>query len=491
MSDNLDCIVVGAGIGGLSCAIALAARGMQVAVLEKNRLPGGKLQPVSLGSFQFDFGPSTMTMPWVYERLFRMAGKPLDPQLEWVKLDVNSRNFFADGTVLDATADTERMKEQLASFPKEEREGFAAYLKEVARLYEIAENHFFPLTFSRLSDYASLPLASAFARVHPLTTMDRFHRRYFRDPRLLAMMNRYATYVGSSPYACPATLSMIAYLEFVRGVTYIRGGNYSLIRSLERLAKDLGVRLLYDCDVASIEVKDGSAAGVRLADRTLLRSKVVVSNLDYYTTQQRLLSGLRGTAPRLSSSGFLMLLGVTGRYDHLHHHNVFYPADYGSEFIDMFERKRWPPSPAIYVCNSSYTEPERAPGGANLYVLTNVPAMDSVRYAPDDLQRYRASIINLLQSRCGLDGLDIRVEVEQIYGPDHIASATGAYHGALYGAASNSFRATFFRPTAADRSVQGLYYAGGSVHPGGGTPMTAISGLNAAELIARRAGLAP
>jgi phytoene desaturase len=493
MSSQPKGLVLGGGIGGLVTAILLSARGFDITLLEQNESLGGKLQRVQLGSYTFDFGPSTLTMPWIFEKVFELAGEPVDPMLDFVKLDINSRNFFPDGTRIDLSADTDRMEEQLADCSKEDRQGFASYIQEVTRLYNVAQEQFFTRSFARWQDYVSPTLGKALLSVHPFTGMDAFHRRYFRDPRLLAMMNRYATYVGSSPSATPATLSMIAYLELVKGVYYARGGNYTIVEALERLARKVGVRIYTGIRAEGIVCRDGQAVGV-LACGERWEADLVVSNIDVNTTA-RLLEP-PGSEPKnvtLSSSGFLGLFGIKKRLPVLHHHNVFYPADYGSEFTDMFEHGRWPQSPALYVCCSSVTEPNRGgEEGSNLYALVNVPALAKDTSSPQsrlseaEVKSYRDQVLGALSARLGYEELETLVETESLYTPQYIADRTGAYAGALYGAASHGWPSTFFRPTLVSRKVKSLYLVGGTTHPGGGTPMVTISGILAAEFISSR-----
>ncbi|SEG05657.1 NAD(P)/FAD-dependent oxidoreductase [Paenibacillus sp. UNC499MF] len=502
MNRTPEGVIIGGGIGGLVASIKLASLGYKITLLEKNASLGGKLQAHAYGPYSFDFGPSTMTMPWVFKRLYTECGEQQDPALQFIKLDVNSRNFFRDGSVIDLSADPHFMEEQLKSFSARSRQGFKNYLREVERIYQIAERQFFSRSFTKWSDYVSPALGISLLGVRPFTTMNKFHETFFDDPRLLAMMNRYATYVGSSPYRTPATLSMIAYLELLKGVYYVQGGNYKLIEALERLARKKGVDIRTSIPVGHISVRGGKVQGVETPGG-FVPASFVVSNNDYYATQLNLIPEefrsipgsifLGQTSTSLSSSGFLMLLGVRKTFPRLHHHNLFFPDRYETEFTDLFEGEVWPRNPALYVCNSSYTEPQRARqgGGSNLYILANVPAAVPGRLGshPSELASvadlYRSRLTGLLERQWGLQGLSANTEVERVFHPGDIAEISGSMYGALYGRASHGLKPTFFRPSIADRRIEGLYYAGGTTHPGGGTPMVALSGMLAAEAVSR------
>lgn len=482
-------VVIGGGIAGLVSASILSAQGYEITLIERNETLGGKLQDIQLGDYRFDFGPSTLTMPWVFERVFREARRTIDPDLHFVPIAVNNRNFFAGGTIIDLSADPDYMAHQLANFSKENRQGFISYLNEVKQMYEIVESQFFENPVVKWKDYFSPNRMKALLKVHPFQSMDSFHQKYFDDPRLIAMMNRYATYVGSSPYETPATLSLVAYLELVQGVYYIEGGNYRLIEALVRLAEETGVKVLTGCPVEQIVIENGKVVGVTMTDREGISADFVVSNVDIRTTQESLFAEQhkRSVKDIPSVSGFVTLLGVKKKYPHLHHHNIFFPEDYGREFVDIFEQRRWSLSPSIYLCNSSFSEPEQACQGlgSNLSILVNVPANQRAEREESWFERYyqyRDQIIHWLETYWGMADLEDSIVEQRMYGPKEIESMSGAWQGSLYGPASHGSKA-FRRPPMKDPKYKGLYYTGGTTHPGGGAPMAALSGMTVAQVI--------
>lgn len=479
-------VVIGGGVAGLVSASVLASKGYEMVVLEKNATLGGKLQEVKIGGYTFDLGPSVITMPWVLERVFREAGKTVDPQLRFLPLPVNSRNFFASGSVVDISPDADYMLHELAKFSPENREGFLAFLHEVERMYKVAAEHFFENPLVEWGDFFSPRLLKALMSMHPFQSMDQFHRTFFDDPRLIAMMNRYATNVGSSPFETPAAMSLLAYLELVQGVYYIEGGNYRLIEAYDRLARSVGVKIYKNTPVQKILHQNGQVVGVKTEDY-VWNADFVISNVDAQTTKAFLLEDHKAESyVPLSMSSFLLLLGVSKQYPHLHHHNHFFPESYGREFIDIFELGEWSLSPAIYVGNSSYSEQDRAPkNSSNLYVIINVPAMEEDQKEKDDIQfykQYRENVLYWLENDWGMKEIGNSIEIEKLYGPKEIEELTGAYKGAICGPAAHGKRA-ILRPPMKDPNLKGLYYTGGSTHPGGGIPMSAISGLTVAQLV--------
>ena len=489
MSDPV--IIIGAGIGGLSAAIHLAAAGREVLVLEQNDSPGGKMGELRDGPFRWDTGPSVITMRHVFGDLFAAAGKRLEDYIRLTPVEPLTRYVFPDGTVLDASRELPRMVEQIRAIDERDVEGYLAYLSYAARLHRITGPTFIygePIslrTFGRISPMDGM-------RIDGFRSMQRAIESHVRSPHLRQMLGRFATYVGASPFLAPATLNVIAHVEMNEGVWYPEGGIYSVARGLTKLAEDLGVEIRTGLRVDAIDVSEGRAHSVRVGGETLPAS-AVVANVDVATAYERLLpeehrARLRKlTRAEPSCSGFVMLLGVRGNYPELAHHTIFFSSDYRREFEDVFRRGVPPTDPTVYVAVTSRRSPGDAPHGCeNWFVMVNAPALgpqwDWSREAP----RYRDRVLNTLAAR----GLDIRgsIEAEHLLTPADIEQRTGARRGALYGISSNSPLAAFRRPHNRAPDVEGLFFAGGTTHPGGGVPMVMLSGKLAAGYVVEDEG---
>jgi phytoene desaturase len=476
-------IVLGGGMAGLVSASLLAARGYEIILLENGRKIGEKWRSLQLGDYRFDVGSSRIIMPWMFERVFREVGKTIDPALRFIPLPINSRNFFYNGTVVDLAADPDAMSKQLARFSPENRQGFLDYILAVQQIYEQVEDAFF--------EHPMMPGQSRFSLgwMRPFPSMDTFHRTYFDDVRLLALMNRYATYVGSSPYLTSATQLWISYLELVQGVYYVEGGNDRILEAFERLAHSVGVQMYTQSAVDEVIVQEQRVVGVR-AGKERWEADFIISNLASGTIQEKLLPTLWQEKKKASPglSGYLSLFGVNRKYAHLHHHNLFFPKENGREFIDIFEQKKWSLSPTIYICNSSFSEPERAKQGrgSNLSVLIHVPAQHAGEGEDERRQaeKYRDHVLHWLQSRCGLQGLSSAIEVEKCFGPAEITAMFGAYGGRLSGSAIHRMW-DFFRPTLKKRKIAGLYDVEGATCLDGGAPLAVLRGIQVAQMIQR------
>ena len=481
-------VVVGAGIGGLSAAIHLAAAGRPVIIYEKNPAVGGKMGRLVANGYTWDRGPSVITMRYVLDELFASTGRVLDDYLTLRPVEPLTRYFYPDGTVLDAHRDPQAMAAEIARTTPagynapQEVAGYRAYLAYAAEIHRLTGPVFI---------YDQPPTWRSFLRVPPpdwlkvdgLRTMDQSIARFVRSPHLRQLLGRFATYVGASPYLAPATLNVIAHVELNEGVWYPQGGIYQIAVALRRLAAELGVQIETGRGVRRILTRPGRVVGVELDDGQQQPAQAVISNLDVTSTYRDLLPGLPARPPQEPScSGFILLLGVARQHPQLAHHNIFFSRNYPAEFEAIFRQGVPPDDPTIYVAITAKADPDHAPAGSeNWFVLVNAPPLNDHYDWAVQAEGYRERVLGRLAEF----GYDVRpyLQSSHILTPADLAHDSGAWRGALYGASSNSRWAAFRRPHNRARDVAGLYFAGGTTHPGGGVPMVALSGRVAARLL--------
>ncbi|SDB90591.1 phytoene desaturase [Pelagirhabdus alkalitolerans] len=481
-------IVVGAGLGGLSAAIKLAHHGFDVSVLEKEESCGGKLCSVELGDYQFDLGPSTITLKHVFDNVFKSVGRDPQDYLTFYPIEKGTRNFFKDGHVVDFSNDVEHVQTQISAFSEADANNYPLFLDEAKRLYTISDRQFFSQLMYPLSTKLSPSLLKDFIKIKPLTTLNTLVESYFEHPNTRMLFNRYATYIGSSPYQAPMIFGMMAHLEGGQGIWGVEGGSYQIVRAFERLARELGVEFFMEHEVENTIQKGNRIVGVQANGQTFA-ADYVVFNADALTVYQNLLKhhplNRKLEKKEVSLSGFAMLLGINKTYPELEHHNVFFPKEYTQEFKAIFKDKQVPEEPTIYICQSSVSEPKRAKeGGGNLFILINAPYLSSnLTWNEETKEKMMQRVINQLESY-GLDGLSTRIDEQYCMTPKDIETRTGAFKGSLYGLSSNTIKQAFFRIENKDPVLSNVYFAGGSTHPGGGTPMVTLSGqLVASDII--------
>ncbi len=491
--------VVGAGVGGLASAIRLAAAGAQVTVFERGEAPGGKLRRLAVDGAEVAAGPTVLTLPHVFAELFAVAGRRLDEALPLDPLEPACRHFFADGARLDLHNDPERSRAAIRDFAGEAgARGFDRLRAHAARIWGIVREPFLESPVPSLADMLKpsrlkylpqfLQLDSGRSLWDALGTM-------FADPRLRMLYARYATYGGSSPLACPATLTVIIHVEQQFGVHAVRGGIARLADALADAARGLGVTIHCGAAVERIRVAGGRVRGVVVAGAPH-DFDLVVANCDAADLHGRLLDGepaaaraaakLATLAPSLSA--FLWLARADAGGFPLAHHNVFFPRDSTREFADLFDRRRPPSEPTVYLCVEDRAPGAPAPaGGERMMMLTNAPAVDGIIDWKEEAPRCKDRLLETL-SRAKLA---LAPTAERTVTPADFAARFPSSRGAIYGAASHSRMAAFERPPNRVAGFRGLYLVGGSAHPGAGLPMVALSAKIAAAQAASELGLPP
>ncbi len=468
-------VVIGAGVGGLTAAVKLAEAGHHVVVHERAGVAGGKLGVYERDGFRFDTGPSLLTLPQVFDVLGAPA-VPLDPVV---------RHVFADGTVLDSSADHDvflaRIEAALGSAAAADWDRF---WRRAARIWRaswrsVLQRPVTPATLAALSWRVG-----DLAAIAPGRTLRGLGRTYLRDPRLRMLLDRYATYTGTDPRRAPAALAAVPYAELHHGGWYLPGGLGVLGSALLRRCAELGVEVVLDSEVKAVETDGNRVRGVRLAGGTV-PADVVVSNVDALTLYRDLLPTPQRLA-RLtdrSLAGFVLLLGVRGTTPALAHHSVFFPRWYDHEFDAIFgtaaSRARPASDPTVFITRA--VDPAVHPAGSEAwFVLVNAPRQGT-GWSATDWRRpgladaYGRHILDVLARR-GLDVRD-RLHFMETRTPADLADGTGAPGGAIYGTAGGLMRPVNRGP------VGGLYLVGGSVHPGGGLPMVTLSARMVADAV--------
>lgn len=491
-------VVIGAGMGGLVAALLLAGKGLDVTVVEKADQPGGKMREVLVDHRRLDAGPTVLTMRWVFDRILGEIGENLDAHVALTPAAILARHAWSETERLDLFADRAASADAIAAFagPAEGR-NYLAFCAQARGIHDALKDTFMarerpsPLGLVQQAGFGGLGRLWA---TSPFGTLWDALGKAFQDQRLRQLFGRYATYCGSSPFAAPATLMLVAHVE-QEGVWTVDGGMHRLAQALAGLATSQGARLVYGRTVSEIVVAGGRAAGVRLSDGETLFADAVVSNADV----NAIASGRFGAdaapfAPEIrpaDRSLSALTWSVVAQTDGfpLHRHNVFFSRDYRAEFDAIFKRGKLPSEPTIYVCAQDRDETGPPPTGTErLLILVNAPPTGDHGPLPST---EIAQCLDTTLSRLAACGLTVGLKEDHVLTtqPCDWEKRYPATGGALYGRATHGAMASFSRPGSRSR-LPGLYWAGGSVHPGPGVPMAALSGLIAAQaLLADRASM--
>ncbi|WP_138751481.1 phytoene desaturase family protein [Paenibacillus sinopodophylli] len=487
---NKKVIVIGGGLGGLSAAIRLRADGHDVLVLEKNERAGGKLNIREGEGYRFDTGPSILTMPWVLEQLFASAGKNLEDYMTLKRVEPQWRAKYEDGTELDVLGDLPNMLAQIDALSAEDKERFMRYVDYCRKQYELSLKSFYSRSITGISDMRQQHSLKELLAMDPLKTMAQKTEHYLRHPHLKQLFNFMIMYIGSSPYAAPAVLSQLIYVQMGLGIYYVEGGMYNIARGMLRLLIELGVEVRTNSEVLEVITENGMATGVRLDGETI-SCDLVVSNLEALPAHRSILSHHPQSAVQLTKlakyaptvSGHVMLLGVNRSYDSFKHHNFLFSKQPEREFHDMFVSKKPTSDPTVYVGISSKSDPSQAPSGKeNWFVLTHVPPLREGESWATYQEAYRELVLDKLE-RMGAEHLRQHIEWEHQFLPDDIQALYGANGGSIYGIVTDRKLNGGFKIPSRSAIIGNLYFVGGSTHPGGGVPMVTLSGQLTADLI--------
>ncbi len=492
-------IVIGGGIAGLSSAALLAKAGMKVTLYEAKESLGGRAYQWEKDGFRFDMGPSWYLMPDAFEQFYNLMGTTAAKELNLVRLSpaYQTRNEGENDKLLMS----ENLGEIKAMFDSIEPGSGAAlqrYLDSAEDAYRLSIKHFLYTNFRDARSFVHPEVLARLAEFLKLliTPLWTFSGKFVKDERLKKMLNFPAVFLGASPYDTPSMYHLMTHVDMNQGVFYPMGGIYTVIESIERLAKQHGVEIYTSSPVREILVSDGKAVGVRVGESKIM-ADVVVASADLHHVETKLLEPKYQTYPQRfwdkkvpGPSALLIYLGVKGKISELDHHTLLYTKDWASNFKEVFRKadgKSKVPSPAsLYLCMPSKTDPSVAPvDHENLFVLVPTaadPAIGRGGINGDGDPKFEAEadrVIDQIADWCNIPDLKDRIVVRRTVGPANFESELNAWSGTALGMAHTLTQSAFFRPSNKSKKVKNLLYTGHNTIPGIGLPMCLIG----AELV--------
>lgn len=479
-------VVVGAGLAGLSAAMRLAGAGREVTVLEQESVPGGRAGRLSIpsagGSYEFDTGPTVLTMPDLIADAFDSVGEEMN---DWLTLEPVAplyRAFYPDGSVLNVHADVDEMADEINTvIGPAEAAGYRRYVDFVSQLYRYEMKDFIDRNIDSpldlvTPDLAKLVAIGGFRKLAPKV------REFLKDPRTERVYSFQAMYAGLSPYDALAIYAVIAYMDSVAGVFFPKGGMHAVPVAMAGAAEKHGVTFRYDTTVTRVETQGDRAVAVHTADGERIPADVVVLNPDLPVAYRDLLGKTPWNVERLqySPSCFLMLAGSSATYSKIAHHNIHFGKSWRGVFDELIDQRRLMSDPSLLVTNPTRSDPSLAPDGKQIYyALFPTPNLDADIDWRVQGPRYRDEVVRVLEER-GYVGFGDAIEVENITTPLDWADR-GMERGAPFAAAHSFTQTGPFRP--GNIWGENVVFTGSGTQPGVGVPMVLVSGRLAAERV--------
>ncbi|HEY9153284.1 MAG TPA: phytoene desaturase family protein [Anaerolineales bacterium] len=481
-------VVIGSGVGGLTAATHLAKHGLRVTVIEKNSHPGGRCDRISRDGHCFDTGPTLMVMPLLYESEFAALGESMRDVLDIQRVDPTYHLVFDDGSQLALTSDMKFLQEQLERFEHGSFQGLLRYMNEGYRHYHLGIEKLVKPDFRKASDFFTLDNLPLLYQLKPLINHYGNMSAYFDDPRLKAAFTFQDVYMGLSPFEAPATFSMMPYTELAHGVWYPKGGMYSIVEALTKLAREAGAEFIFDTSVERIDIKDASARGV-VVNGQLFEADAVLANADLPYVYQNLLPqdgrADQVSHKRFSCSVISFFWGLDKKYEMLGPHTLFLASDYRENFDRIIRDLSLPANPSLYIHAPARLDSAMAPDGEDTLTAI-VPVGHMGENGEQDWASLRDEAREHIFCRLaslGINDLEAHIKFEINFTPPSWRKRYNLMKGSTHGLCHNLMQLGYFRPDLQHPRYRNLYFTGASTRPGTGMPTAMVSGRLAAQRI--------
>ena len=492
-------IVVGAGVGGLATAIRLQSKGYEVEIFEKESMVGGKMHQIEGNGFKFDLGPTIVMMPQIYNEVFEVAGKDPKDYIPMENLDPVYSLTFDDGKRVSVSTDLVKLTKFLEEISYEEAQGYMSYLADVYKRYLVAKDHFIEKSFRGPKDFYN---PKTLRQALKLKTFDSAYHsisKYVKDDKLRKLLSFQTLYIGISPYNGPSIYTIIPMIEMVYGVWFIKGGMYTMAKSMEKLFIELGGKINLNSSIDEIVIEDGKAVGIKLNSKEI-KADSIVCNADFPYAMKNLIKEEKYKGKytdkkidkmKYSCSCFLMYLGLKEKLEDFEVHNIFFAKDFDKNISDIFDGIL-PDDPSIYLYLPTKVDASLAPEGKEcLYVLVPIPELsrDKIVWNDETIANYRSKILEIIKDKTKIDNFEDLIEFERIVTPKDFEGRFNAYNGATFGLAPTLFQSNYYRPHNKASHCENLYFVGSSVHPGAGVPIVLTSAKLTANEVMKDDGI--
>ena len=478
--------IIGGGFAGLSSAAFLAKKGLNVTLIEKNQEIGGRARLFKKEGYSFDMGPSWYWMPEIFENFFNEFNYEIKDLYELKKLDPGFKIIFKDQEI-DLP---ESWEETCKLFDKYEENGankLNNFMKDAEQKYKIGLEFLYNSPGISYSELLNPKILKNLNKLQLLTSYRDHIKKYFTNPYLINILEFPVLFLGTSAKHTPALYSLMAFSGLKQGTFYPIGGFNAVIKAMEKICLDLGVKIFTNQEVKKINIKNSKVYSI-LTSKKEIETDYLVASADYAHVEAKLLEKKYRNYPlkywekkSFSPSSLLFYLGVSKKLKKLEHHTLFFDEDIEKHSDDIYEQPIWPEKPLFYTCCPAKTESKVAPKDKeNLFIL--IPIAAGLKDSEKTRERYFNIVMNRLEKFCNLD-IRQNIEYKKSYCINDFVEDYNAYKGNAYGLANTLMQTANLKPKIKNKKVENLFYTGQLTVPGPGVPPSIISGQLVAEQI--------
>lgn len=484
MSESQKAIIIGAGFGGMALANLLGKAGYSVEIFEKNKHAGGRISAVHQGGFTFDLGPSWYLMPEVFEQYYSLFDESAHNRLGLLRLKPGYRVFPEDSESIDIQGNFDEDTQVFETLEPGSSDSFQKYITDSKQIYDLSIKHFLYSNFTRISDLTKPVTKANAAQLIRLSSRSLHNHvgKYFKSNVLQQLLEYQCVFLGGSPFKLPAVYSLMSHLDFNSGIFYPSRGMQSLAEDMQKLGEKYNAAYHLNSPVSKIDIQDGSATGITLANGEKYSADLVISNADLHFSETKLLEKKYQTYDtkywqkrESGPSAFIVSFGIKGALPELLHHNLYFVKNWRQNFKDIYDTKKIPANASMYICNPTKTDPSLAPKGhENIFVLVPFPAGADI--SPHQEQSLVNQVIEVLSSELNIPDFEKRIVEQLVFPPNEFNSRYNAWDNNAFGGESHLLKQSIvFRTKNKSRKVKNLFYVGAGTMPGIGLPMCLIS----------------
>ena len=479
--------VIGSGFSGLAAAAVLAQKGHQVHVLEKNSSIGGRARQFATDGFKFDMGPSWYWMPEIFEQFFQSFDYTTSDFYDLKRLSPSYTVVFNDQKV-DVPASVEKLAALFESWEPGSADKLHKFLDEAAYKYDAGMSTYVWKPGKSLLEYADMKVFKSMFKLQMFSSVSSQIRKLFKDPRIVEILEFPVLFLGAKPANTPALYTLMNHADIGLGTWYPMGGMNQIVKAFEKICLDVGVNFHTDTTATTFNYENNKIKEIVDQNGKIYTTDVVVGAADYQHIDQHILapkyaqySTKYWSSRKLAPSSILFYIGLDAKIPNLHHHTLFFDADFDIHADEIYTQHTWPSDPLFYVCAPSVTDPSIAPANCeNIFIL--MPISTELQDSQHQVNKYFKIICERFNKKYGVD-ISQHIVYKRDFSIDDFKSEYNSFKGNAYGLANTLDQTGPLKPKMVSSKLDNLYYTGQLTVPGPGVPPSIISGQVVAKLI--------